>query len=227
MSLSPVDMNASSRKTLISLRGAIKQYGSKEVLRIPQFDVFEGDRIEIIGSNSSGKSTLVRILSGYGLLSKGICARLPSMRYASVGFLPQYGGLFPELSLMQNVVAISRLLGRKGEINPHSERVFSDLELYDFLDQRASSLSGGIQRLGALAAIVAARPRGLILDEPFAGLDDEKFESVRAFLCSNDYTFDFILFTGHAPTGVFESGQTIRIERGEIRTAAMDAEAAS
>ena len=226
MSLSPVDMNISSGKTLISLRGAIKRYGSNEVLRIPQFDVFAGDRIEIIGSNSSGKSTLVRILSGYGLLSKGTCARSPSMRYASVGFLPQYGGLFPELSLMQNVVAISRLLGRKGEINPHSERVFSDLELYDFLDQRASSLSGGIQRLGALAAIVAARPRGLILDEPFAGLDAQKFERVRAFLCSENYAFDFILFTGHEPTGVFDAGKTVRIEQGKILTAPMEVEAA-
>ena len=211
---SPSDL---SNEPLLSLRRAVKRYGASEVLRIPKFDVFSGDRIEITGSNSSGKSTLARILSGYGQLSEGTYHRSASLRQSPIGYLPQYGGVFPELTLLQNVSAISRLLGRKAEVNPHSEQVFADLDLYDFLDRKAASLSGGIQRLGALAAIVSARPRGLILDEPFAGLDATKLEMVCDFLRADRYAFEFILLTGHETSGVFASGARVHIEQGEIQ----------
>lgn len=218
MSPSQDSLTMSGETPLLSLRRAVKRYGATQVLRISKFDVFSGDRIEITGTNSSGKSTLVRILSGYGRLSEGTYQRSASLRQSPIGYLPQYGGLFPELTLLQNVSAISRLLGRKSEVNPYSEQVFSDLELYEFLDRKAASLSGGIQRLGALAAIVSARPCGLILDEPFAGLDSSKLDKVRDFLTADRYAFEFILLTGHEASAVFASGRRVHIEQGEIQS---------
>ncbi|MEH6409167.1 MAG: ATP-binding cassette domain-containing protein [Hyphomonas sp.] len=210
------DQPMDGRDALLTLTNAQKRYGSSSIFEIEEFSVFRGDRIELIGANSSGKSTLARVMAGYARLSSGTWSRSPELHTAPVGFLPQSGGLFRDLTLIQNVVAIARLLGRKGEVNAHSERVLFDLDLTAYLDRKASTLSGGIQRLGAMAALIAARPFGLILDEPFAGLDESKTNAVASLLNDPHYTFEFILLTGHGRRNIFEYGRCIRIESGQI-----------
>ncbi|MEO0981972.1 MAG: ATP-binding cassette domain-containing protein [Pseudomonadota bacterium] len=207
---------AMAREPILRLSAAVKRYGGRTVLNVDRFEVFEDDRIELIGANASGKSTLTRILAGYGRLSAGDVERAPDLSGRAIGLLPQSGGLYRDLTLMENLVAITRLMGRKGQVHPHSERVLAELDLFDYLDRKAATLSGGIQKLGALAALISARPAGLILDEPFAGLDPAKSQIVADLIKNDAYPFRFIIVTSHKAQDLFPDSRVIQIQDGRI-----------
>ena len=208
---SPVESDA-----IISLRGIQKRYGRKQILDIPEFDIRRSDRIELIGANASGKSTLARLIAGYAKPNRGHILRSAELKTARIGLLRQTGGLYRDLTLMQNIVMIARLFGRRDAITPHSERVISALEIGPYLDRKSGTLSGGLQRLSALAALISARPAALILDEPFAGLDETKVELVRSVLNSDHPKFQFVVVTGHTPQSIFPSSRVVNISEGKV-----------
>lgn len=210
--------DGTSQGPLLAIRSGVKRYGGRPILNIAHLEIGDGERIELIGSNASGKSTLARILAGQARLTKGRLDWGSSLGRGRIAFLPQSGGLYRDLTLMQNVITIARLYGRKGSIDAYGERILFDLGLLEFLDKKAALLSGGTQKLAALAALIVARPAGLILDEPFAGLDAERATSVRAVLSEGTYPVRFIVVTGHAPMGLFRDGRVITLAGGEIVT---------
>ena len=206
----------SGNRSLISLRGIQKRYGRKHILDIPEFNIYRNDRIELVGSNASGKSTLARLIAGYAKPNRGHICHSYEMKDARIGLLRQSGGLYRDLTLMQNMVLVARLFGRRDAITPYSERAISVLEIGPYLDRKVVTLSGGLQRLGALAALVSARPAALVLDEPFAALDETKIKCVRSVLNSDHNAFQFLVVTGHAPQNVFPTSRVVTISDGKI-----------
>jgi iron(III) transport system ATP-binding protein len=161
--------------------GIAKSFGARAVLRDVDLDVAEGTVTAILGSSGSGKTTLLRVIIGFIAPDVGTVAIAGSIVAGggrkplapdkrAVGYVAQEGALYPHLSVGENVgFGLSRSERKRGG------RIVEMLELAglgaDYADRRPHELSGGEQRRVALARALAPRPRLVLLDEPFSGLD--------------------------------------------------------
>ena len=159
-----------------------KSYKSRQVLRDLSLDVASGEVVGLLGPNGAGKTTafymivgLVACERGQILLDDRDISHLPMHRRAQLGlgYLPQEPSVFRRLSVADNIMAIL-------ELHPGRERSAREQRLEELLDElqighvRNSlgvSLSGGERRRVEIARALAADPRFILLDEPFAGVD--------------------------------------------------------
>ncbi|HEY2631949.1 MAG TPA: ABC transporter ATP-binding protein [Solirubrobacteraceae bacterium] len=160
--------------------GLSKSYGKRTVLRGVDLIVAQGTLTAILGASGSGKTTLLRIVMGLVVLDAGTVAvggtvvadakglDVPTEK-RSLGYVAQEGALFPHLTVEENVGFGLPRAKRRGS------RVSEALALVGLDDsygkRRPQELSGGEQRRVGLARALAPRPRLVLLDEPFSGLD--------------------------------------------------------
>jgi len=137
-------------------------------------EVPAGSFTAVLGPSGCGKSTLLRILAGFETPDAGTVsiagaamASVPAHR-RRVGLMPQEGALFPHHSVAGN---IAFGLARSADVAAEVAHWLSVVGLDGLADARPHQLSGGQQQRVALARALAARPRILLLDEPFAALD--------------------------------------------------------
>jgi branched-chain amino acid transport system ATP-binding protein len=152
---------------------------SVEALRGLSLTVPDGAMVGLVGRNGAGKTTLMRSVMGHLPVRSGRIvfdgqdiAALPAHRRAAlgVGYMPEDRGLVPELTVEENILVpvwVSRVL-RADERLALVYRVLP--ELLEMRERRALLLSGGQQKLVALARALAVGTRLLLLDEPFEGV---------------------------------------------------------
>lgn len=159
---------------LANLRGG---YGFGPVLDGVDLAVAPGEVVGIVGRNGSGKSTLIKAVMGLlpetegaiELDGEALLGR-PTHRIArsGVAYVPQGRGIFPRLTVRQNLEIGARATGGRGGIPD------AILELFPFLqarfDQFGGTMSGGEQQMLAIARALASHPRVLLLDEPSDGV---------------------------------------------------------
>ncbi len=167
-------------------------YGRLEILQEVSLAVAEGEMVGIIGPNGAGKSTLLKAVMGYirpfsGAVRLGeedLVGRRPDeVMRRGVGFVSQAGGLFAEMSVHENLVLGGYTLSSRGALREAVERLYVQFPLLrERRRQVAGSLSGGEQRLLAIARALVIEPRLLLLDEPSAALAprfiDEVYEAL-------------------------------------------------
>jgi iron(III) transport system ATP-binding protein len=161
--------------------GLAQRYGARSVLKDVDLVVAEGTLTAILGASGSGKTTLLRAIMGFiapdaGRVMVGgtVVADAGRVHLApdkrAIGYMAQEGALFPHLTAAENVGFGLPRSGRK-----KGRRVAEMLELVGladgYADRQPHELSGGEQRRVALARALAPRPRLVLLDEPFSGLD--------------------------------------------------------
>jgi iron(III) transport system ATP-binding protein len=170
--------------------GIAKSYGPRAVLDDVSLTVPGGTLTAILGASGSGKTTLLRIVIGFiradhGTVSVGerVVADAGRLHVApdkrAIGYVAQEGALFPHLTVAENVgFGLPRAERRR------ASRVGEVLELVglppEYAGHRPHELSGGEQRRVALARALAPRPRLVLLDEPFSGLDAALRSDTRA-----------------------------------------------
>jgi len=159
-----------SVEPLIRLAGVRKRYGRRSVLRIDDLAILPGERVAVIGANGCGKSTLLKLLARIVPPTRGRVHWAPGLSRATVGYVPQQGGLYDELTVQDNLDLRRNLYGRVA-LDPAAQSHVRALGLQPRLGQRFSQLSGGFRRLAALAAALHVDPDWLVLDEPLAGVD--------------------------------------------------------
>jgi ABC-type branched-subunit amino acid transport system ATPase component/predicted MFS family arabinose efflux permease len=156
-------------------------YGTVQVLFDVNFEIHKGECVALLGTNGAGKSTILRVISGLEVPERGV-VRLngrnvtyvaPESR-ARMGIvqLPGGKGVFPSLTIAQNLAVSARLNG--GTRNEIDGRVNQMLDLFPELEERkkqpARSLSGGQQQMLALARVLMHDPEILLIDELSLGL---------------------------------------------------------
>ncbi|CAM8620817.1 LivF ABC-type branched-chain amino acid transport systems, ATPase component [Oxalobacteraceae bacterium] len=152
---------------------------SAQVLRGLSLSLEKGQMIGLIGRNGAGKTTTLRTIMGHLPIGSGTIhfdghdlSRLPPHKRAGagIGYMPEDRGLVPELSVEENILVP---LWATGVIDTTSRLAFVYKvlpELYEMRDRRALLLSGGQQKLVALARALTVGTRLLLLDEPFEGV---------------------------------------------------------
>lgn len=152
---------------------------SAQVLRGLSLQVAEGQMIGLVGRNGAGKTSTMRAIMGHLPLLSGAISfdgaalhRLPPHARAGygIGYMPEDRGLVPELSVEENIL-VPLWAAKSRHTADRLEFVYSVLpELKDMRDRRALLLSGGQQKLVALARALTIGTRLLLLDEPFEGV---------------------------------------------------------
>lgn len=163
----------------LEAQGIYKSYGTHKVLRGVDLRVEPGQILGLLGRNGAGKSTLITILCGLKRADSGsvrICGKNPATHNIGqlLGYAPQELGIYPDLSVAQNLTAFGELhgLGRREAVVRAGE-VMELLGLSEKRGQRASHLSGGQQRRLHAGMAIMHKPRLIFMDEPTVGADVE------------------------------------------------------
>jgi branched-chain amino acid transport system ATP-binding protein len=148
-------------------------------LRGLSFSVADGTMVGLVGRNGAGKTTLMRTVMGHLTPSQGHItfdgqdlAKMPRHARAAlgIGYMPEDRGLVPELTVEENIL-VPVWVNKSLDVDERLALVYSVLpELIEMRDRRALLLSGGQQKLAALARALAVGTRLLLLDEPFEGV---------------------------------------------------------
>lgn len=166
--------------SLLSVKGLTAGYGPVKVLDGIDLEVGAGEFVVMLGANGAGKTTTMRAVSGliprHGELTfdgRDIHRDSPdAIVRAGVAQVPQGRGTFPELSVVDNLMAGAYVRhGSAAEVRADIDKWFGVFpRLAERRDQRAGSLSGGEQQMLAIARALMSRPRLLLCDEPSLGL---------------------------------------------------------
>jgi len=163
---------------ILELKQLAKRYGSTAVLRGVTLTVDTGDFAVIYGTPSSGKSVLVRLLTGLEqpdggqILLRGQEVTKASAGARNIGYVPQSFALYPHLTVYKNIaypLTLARLPQR--EIEPAVQRVAALLGIADLLQRKPDQLSGGQKQRVAIARGLVKNTDFFILDDPLVGLD--------------------------------------------------------
>ena len=167
---------------MLSVRGLCKRYKAREVVHNFALDLSPGEVVGLLGPNGAGKTTCFYMIVGLVPTDTGQIAlegeditALPMHERArrGIGYLPQEASVFRKLSVSDNLMAVLEL---RADLNPASRRLelqslLEELQVTHVEGQLGASLSGGERRRVEIARALAANPRLILLDEPFAGVD--------------------------------------------------------
>ncbi|QJF51192.1 ATP-binding cassette domain-containing protein [Roseobacter ponti] len=180
--------------SFVSVSGVFKSYGRRPVLEAVSLEVAEGEFISLVGASGCGKSTFLRMLLDEEQPSRGTIhvdgMPLTGEPSRNRGIVFQRYSVFPHMSVRDNIVAATAFQTRFGWLNGAARKAAHDaaaktlerIGLGHVADQYPASLSGGMQQRLAIAQAMAARPRILLLDEPFGALDPGTRLAMHAFL---------------------------------------------
>jgi lipopolysaccharide export system ATP-binding protein len=168
--------------TRLAARSLCKSYRSRQVVRDLSLEISTGEVVGLLGPNGAGKTTafymivgLIPADGGKILLDDRDLTSLSIDQRArlGIGYLPQEASVFRKLSVADNILAILELrdeLDRAGR-EQRLEELLEELRVTHVRNTRGLSLSGGERRRVEIARALAAEPRFILLDEPFAGVD--------------------------------------------------------
>ncbi|CCN40090.1 ABC transporter related [Vibrio nigripulchritudo FTn2] len=168
-----------------------KSYGEKTVLKNVNLAIRKQEFVSLVGPSGCGKSSLLRIILGQEQACSGdviIKGRHISDPTPSRGVVYQKYSLFPHLSVLDNVLLGVKHLGINGNPAPQAELVdyamyyLERVLLQDAAHKLPHELSGGMQQRAAIAQALIASPEILLMDEPFAALDQVSRELLQTFL---------------------------------------------
>ena len=167
---------------MIELDRLVKRYGSDEVVRDLTLTVGAGEMLILLGGSGCGKTTTLKMVNrlveptaGTVRLDGDDASAMPRHELRRrIGYVVQQGGLFPHMTVAENVGVTPSLMGwPPARIRARTDELLELVELDPAAvrDRRPADLSGGQQQRVGVARALAARPAFMLLDEPFGALD--------------------------------------------------------
>jgi polar amino acid transport system ATP-binding protein len=190
-----VNKKAEKARALVRAEGVKKHFGSLEVLKSIDLEVYPGEVMCIIGPSGSGKSTFLRCINHLEKIDGGklyvdgelvgyrqatgklyeLREREVARKRAEIGMVFQRFNLFPHMTVLQNVCEAP--IGVKGEpkdvVRERARSLLQRVGLADKIDAYPAQLSGGQQQRVAIARALAMQPKLMLFDEPTSALDPE------------------------------------------------------
>ncbi len=184
-----------------------KSYRGRKVVDAVSFEVRTGEVFGLLGPNGAGKTTTFNVIvgrirpeSGEVRLGDNVITRLPMYRRArlGLGYLPQEASIFRRLTVRENFLAIL-----EASRTPRAERearclsLLEDFDLLRLADSLGGTLSGGERRRVEVARCLIPRPRVVLFDEPFAGVDPIAVGELQTLIRSMEARGIAVLITDH------------------------------
>ena len=186
----------------IDIRHVSKLFDSHRAVDDLSLIVPDGAIYGFIGPNGSGKTTTLRMILNIIAPDRGSIDVLGEPASAAtrdaIGYLPEERGLYKKMQVRRLLRYYGRLKGRTvAELDPVISRWLERLQLSEWADKRVDQLSKGMAQKVQFVAAMVARPRLLILDEPFSGLDPVNAEALRAAVLDLRREGTTIVFSTH------------------------------
>jgi ABC-2 type transport system ATP-binding protein len=174
---------------LIRAKGLTKDYGLHRAVDDVSFEVEPGEIVGLLGPNGSGKTTIMRMLTGFFAPTAGSCSiagvdvsKAPLEARRHVGYLPERVALYPGLTVTRYLRFVARIHGAGVRVGKLADEAMERCGLAHVAKRHIGKLSRGYrQRVGIAQAIIHA-PDVLILDEPTVGLDPRQIVEIRALI---------------------------------------------
>ncbi|MEE2643955.1 MAG: ATP-binding cassette domain-containing protein, partial [Myxococcota bacterium] len=179
---------------ILRIEGVRHAFGEAFQLAIEGFQIFPGERVTVTGPSGSGKGSFLLVCAGSVALNQGrlsaqgrpiiSASSAAAWRLRSVGFIFQQAPLFPQLSLLDNILLPARLQGRQveGDLVGQAQNLLARVRLDGFGARFPEGLSQGERQRVELCRALLLRPRLLLADEPTASLDRESAQIVMRLL---------------------------------------------
>ncbi|MBX2927556.1 MAG: ATP-binding cassette domain-containing protein [Saprospiraceae bacterium] len=153
-----------------------KTYGSYAAVNQVSFDVPKGSIFGLLGPNGAGKTSLIRIITTITRADSGTVLldgeRLNNRHPEVIGYMPEERGLYKKMKVGEHLLYLGRLKGlSKAQAQKDLDYWFEKFEIRDWWNKKVEELSKGMQQKIQFIATVLHKPKLLILDEPFSGLD--------------------------------------------------------
>ena len=191
----------------LQVRGLRKSYRKRPVIRDVSLDLGRGEVVALLGPNGSGKTTcfyaiagLVSPEAGSVRLDGAEVGGLPMYRRArlGIGYLPQEVSIFRGLNVQDNILAVLEISERdRRRRADRLEELLSEFSITHLRRAPALALSGGERRRVEIARCLAANPKYLLLDEPFAGVDPIAVGDIRGLVADLRRRGIGVLITDH------------------------------
>ncbi len=217
-----------TEKTSLGVEGLNKVFGKKTAVRDVSFSMGEGEIVGLLGPNGAGKTTVfymivgfIRVSNGRITLDKEEITGYPMYKRARLGisYLPQDASVFRKLTVEENILAILETrkdideTGKKEQL----EYLLEELGITEVRKQKAYTLSGGERRRTEIARSLAIKPRFLLLDEPFAGIDPIAVFEIKKIIKKLSAKGIGVLITDHNVRDTLEiTDHSFIINQGEI-----------
>ncbi len=181
------------RKSVLKLEKISLKFGRKIILDNLNLKLNSGQILGLLGPNGVGKSTIFNLITGlispdFGsiFINSELANNFPIYQRTlkfKIGFVPQYGGFFHDLTVFENLKAIAEItIDNISYRNEKIDSLISKFELDAMRDIKASILSGGQKKKLVIAIALLAEPKILLLDEPFAALDVMTVKSLQEII---------------------------------------------
>ena len=168
--------------TIIEFKDISLAYGNRLILDKINFSINEGQIFGMLGPNGVGKSTIFNLITGLIMPKNGKVlingqdvTKFPiylRTKKFKVGYVPQYGGFFNDMTLLDNLKAISEIVIDDKNVRQNKiDYLITKFELENIKDVKAKFLSGGQKKKLVIALSLLSDPKVLLLDECFAALD--------------------------------------------------------
>jgi len=211
---------------MLSVKNIFAGYGNITVLKDVTFHLNKNNILGVLGRNGMGKSTLIRVLSGLILPSKGVIELMgenitnyaPHVRAQKrITTIVQGKGIFPKLNVYENL--LMGIISQKRKINSRLDEVFSYFPIIsNRLHQTAGTLSGGEQQMLAIGRAIMTDPEIMLLDEPSDGimpaLVDEITNTLKKINQTNNISM--IIVEQNVPMIFSLTDNCIILEKGRI-----------
>ena len=192
---------------MLSLENISKSIKTKKIVDSISFDIKPGTINGLLGPNGAGKTTtfyliagLIKCDSGKVVFDGEDITSFPMHKRSKIGikYLPQEPSIFQNLSVYENLYGLAEIsFQTKEEIASFMDQSIQEFNLAEILSLKGRQLSGGQRRKVEIARTLAAQPKVILLDEPFAGIDPIAIEEIKQVLISLTKKNIAILITDH------------------------------
>ncbi len=206
---------------VLELDQVVKQYENHTAVDNVSFAVPEGSIYGLLGPNGAGKTSLIRIITTITKADSGVVylngEKLNSNTPSQIGYMPEERGLYKKMKVGEQLMYLAQLKGlskanAKKEINSWLEK----FEITSWWDKKVDELSKGMQQKIQFISTIVHRPKLLILDEPFSGLDPINTNLIKDEIYQLNQEGTSIIFSTHRMEQVEEiCEQIVLINKGK------------
>ena len=207
---------------ILSIQSVSKNYHNHKAVDNVSFDVPEGSIFGLLGPNGAGKTSLIRIITTITGADSGKIILdgqpIDETTPAKIGYMPEERGLYKKMKVAEQLLYLAQLKGlSKKEATEEIKYWFNKFDIADWWNKKIDELSKGMQQKIQFIATVIHRPKLLILDEPFSGLDPVNTNLIKDEIHKLNDDGTTIIFSTHRMEQVEEICERIvLINKGSI-----------